>query len=377
MSAKPLRALHVFPSFGHGGQQARFAELANAWGGAYEHHVVAMDGDHGAAEKVDERVDLHIHHVPPPLPGPLDVRALAVGRRVASEIAPDILCTYNWGSIEWVIANRILPVAGHVHFEDGFGPDEANGDFIQRRVLMRRAMLGENSTVVVPSRVLEKVAREIWEIPEPRVKRLPNGVDLARFSPDGPIDRRAPEGTVAVGSVGALRPEKNIARLIRIFHRASEGLDARLIIVGDGPERGALEADARTRGISEQVVFVGAVAAPERFFRGFDLFALTSDTEQMPLGLMEAMATGKTCLATDVGDVAHMLAEDNAPFVFEKTAEADMVSGLRTLLQDRDRREVIGAANRRVAERDFDRAAMAERYDRVLRDAAARTRRAK
>jgi len=359
-------ALHVFPTFGIGGQQTRFATLANAWGDRWSHHVASIDGDFACAERVEEGVELHIHHLPPRVPGPFDVRAAFIARRVLAEVRPDVLCTYNWGSIEWAAANRIAPLAPHVHFEDGFGPDEADGAFIRRRVLMRRAMFAGGSTVVVPSRTLERVALDVWRLPAERVRRLPNGIDLDVFRPDGDVERLAGPETVVVGAVGALRPEKNIKRLIRTFHRAAEGLDAKLVIVGDGPERGALETAALERGLADRVAFVGAVAGPARFMRGFDIYALSSDTEQMPLGLMEAMACGLPCASTDVGDVAHMLGPESGGVVVPKDAEADYAASLRQLIGDKALRARLGAANRRIALEDYALDAMAERFEGAL-----------
>ena len=77
--------------------------------------------------------------------------------------------------------------------------------------------------------------------------------------------------------------------------------NARLVICGDGSERQALEAAARANNIVDQVVFTGYLDKPELALAGFDIFAMSSDTEQMPYGLLEAMSAGLPVAATDVG----------------------------------------------------------------------------
>ena len=156
-----------------------------------------------------------------------------------------------------------------------------------------------------------------------------------------------------IGTVAALRPEKNLGRLLRAFALLPEGCQARLVIAGDGPERAALEALARELGVAERVQFTGHVADPARLYGGFDLFALSSDTEQMPLTVLEAMAAGLPVVATEVGDVRAMLCPENDPFVGPKEAAA-LAERLRDLLADAALRQRIGAANRAKAERDFD-----------------------
>ena len=177
--------------------------------------------------------------------------------------------------------------------------------------------------------------------------------------------RRQPD-EVLVGTVGALRAEKNIGRLMRLFTKLKAEPPVRLVIVGNGPEREALEALAGDLGIADRVTFAGEVADPERIVKQFDIFALTSDTEQMPYCLIEAMATGLPVVATDVGDVAAMLPAANQPFVAPPEAETLLAAQLQRLAERPDLRKTIGDLNRRHARKRFDRQAMLERYHQLF-----------
>jgi glycosyltransferase involved in cell wall biosynthesis len=351
------RLLHVFPSFAVGGAQMRLIAVANHFGRHLDHSIIALDGDTAAAAALAPGLAVRFPA--------LDARkgdTLGSVRRYAATLRtlqPDVLVTHNWGSIEWAMANA-LAGRRHVHIEDGFGPEERTRQ-LPRRVLTRRLVL-RRATVVLPSRTLWRLATGTWRLPERRVRYVPNGIDLARFAPAPPdAAAAAPRAVPVIGTVAGLRPEKNVARLLRAVAALPAGLPARLTIVGEGPERPALDALAATLGIAERVTFAGHLAAPERAYREFDVFALSSDTEQMPLSVLEAMASGLAVAASDVGDVAEMLAAPNRRFVVPRE-DAALSAALAALLADPVLRHDLGAANRARAEAAFDQATMFAAY---------------
>ena len=340
--------LHVFSSFAVGGVQIRFASVVNHFGTRWRHAIVAMDGDLACRERLDPALDVSFPAVQVRKGDALgNVRRF---RRVLRDLRPHALLTSNWGTIEWAMANWV-PLVRHVHVEDGFGPEEARGQ-LRRRVLLRRLLL-RRRTVVLPSRTLFKMATDVWRLNPAWLRYVPNGVDLSRF-----VARPPGEGaTPVVGTVAALRGEKNIARLLRAFRLASDGVPGRLVIVGGGPEQGALQALAGELGLDGRVQFTGPVPQPAACYRGFDVFAMSSDTEQMPLSLLEAMASGLPVAATDVGDIRAMLAPANQPFVVQRD-DAALAAALRALLLQPGLRVQLGAANRRQAEEQYDQQGM-------------------
>jgi glycosyltransferase involved in cell wall biosynthesis len=354
MPAEPPLLLHAFATFAVGGPQMRFAALANRFGARARHAVIAMDGNLAARDRLSP--DLAVAY-PPVVIRKGDT--LGNVRRFAAQLRslrPDLLVTYNWGAIEWAMANALIG-RRHVHIEDGFGPEEQARQ-LPRRALTRRLVL-RRATVVLPSRTLRRIATDIWRLPARCVRYVPNGIDLARFRPAEPGARAVP----VIGTVAGLRPEKNLARLLRAF--AALPAPARLRIVGDGPQRPALAALTAALGIAERVEFMGAMADPAPAYRGFDLFALSSDTEQMPLSVLEAMASALPVAATDVGDVAGMLAEPNRRFVVARD-EAALAGALAALLADPALRQALGAANRARAEAEFDQERMFATYGALL-----------
>jgi glycosyltransferase involved in cell wall biosynthesis len=341
--------VHVFPTFAVGGAQVRFAALANRFGREFRHMVVSLDGNLGCRERLRPDLDVTFPAVDAPK-GAMLANAWRF-RRLLRAWRPDLLVTGNWGAIEFALAN-LLPIARHIHVVDGFGPEERTHQ-IPRRVLLRRFVL-RGSLVALPSRNLVRIATELWKLPPSSVRYVPNGIDLDRFAMPDP---RAPDRVPVIGTVAALRAEKNIGRLLRAFAAVTQQRPCRLTIVGDGPERPALEAQAQALGVAARVTFTGHRDDTPALYAGFDVFALTSDTEQMPLSVIEAMASGLPVAATDVGDVRTMVAADNAAFV-GALDDAAIAASLATLLDDPARRARIGTANLAKARQDFDQASM-------------------
>jgi glycosyltransferase involved in cell wall biosynthesis len=364
----PKTLLHVFPSFAIGGQQTRFATIAARLDQAYRHVIVSLDGRDTARGL---------------LPGSLDARMLGVPRaarrrsgglralidyaRAIRMVRPDVLVTYNWGSIEWAIVNRLYSGLPHVHLEDGFQRDEADRQ-LGRRVLARRLVL-RRSAVVVPSRTLAALATREWRLPSSIVTYIPNGIDAHRFdvAPDpGGFFDRAGAGCV-IGAFAPLRAEKNLGRLLRAFARLDG--TARLVICGDGPEAAPLRAMADALGVRDRVTVTGHVRAPELVMGAFDVFAITSDTEQMPYAVLEAMCARLPVVGTDVGDIAAMVHPDNRRFVVPRDEPEPLAAALRELQSDAGLRRHLGARNRADVESRFTIERMTADFARILEGA--------
>lgn len=370
--ARPARLLHCHSTFALGGKEARAVRLMNAFGDEAEHVVLsAMPGALAAREAIDPGIRVAFPDDAPPLhgkPGPSRYAGLA--RYMAGF---DLVLSYNWGSMDIAGARRLFAPVRRlpplIHHEDGFNEDEASRQK-PARVWYRRLMLPTAAKLVVPSQRLERIAREIWRQPPARIERIPNGIRLpneAEIAAPLPIPGVEPGGGLVVGTVAGLRPVKNLRRLVRIFAQGAPG-DARLVILGEGPDRGAIVAEAEQAGVAGRVILPGFVRDPVRCMAGFDIFALSSDSEQFPISLVEAMACGLPGLMTDVGDIAAMAAPQNRPFILPPADEAGLAAQLARLAADPALRRAIGAANRAVALRDFAEQAMIKRYHKLYWD---------
>ena len=314
--------LHVFPTFVPGGAQVRTVRLMAAFGDAYRHAVLALDGQTSARELVPGEVDLELLPPFPKAGGFATVRAL---REILSTLRPDLVCTYNWGAMDAVLAGRLFLAGRVIHHEDGFGPDEADG-FKRRRVWMRRWMLPRANAVVVPSFTLAELARDLWKLPDRCVFRIANGIRIEEFpAADGQPALRAelgiPTSAFCVGYVGHLRAEKNPVRFVQAFAELSDR-GAHGLVLGEGGEREAVERCARELGVADRVHLVGHQKETSRYYRAMDAFCISSNTEQMPVSLLEAMAAHLPVVSTDVGDVARIVPPSQRDLVVPCDASA-------------------------------------------------------
>ena len=343
----PPEIFHVFPSFGHGGVPIRISAILNHLRAPYRHVVAALDGNLDCRSRLDPGLDVSLRH-----PEFAAGRPLSRLRKIARCLAaarPDLLVTYNWGSIEWALVNRLFARLPHIHMDSGFGVVEATR-LRPRRVMMRRVALARTRRIVVPSHTLMRIAEHGWHIDPAVLTHIPNGVDCDRF------DTAADPGLIAgfekrpgeliVGTVAPLRPEKNLTRLIDAFAALADRFPVRLLIVGDGSERRLLEARAATHDIAGRVIFAGHVDAPEKVLGLIDVFAMSSDTEQMPNALIQAMAAGRPVAAVGVGDISRILPPANRPFVAPPADTEGLAAAIAALLADAALRDRVAAANR-------------------------------
>lgn len=369
----PIRILHCHSTFNLGGKEARCVRLMNAFGDAAEHVVLsAMPDRLGARDAIDRRVKVDFPGDAPSLqgkPGPLRYAKLARYMR-----GFDLVLTYNWGSFDAVMARRLLGGPPLVHHEDGFNEDEAER-LNPKRNLYRRLGLPGAYRLVVPSHRLERIAREAWRQRAVKIARIPNGIDVDAYRKpmigDTYQDLATRHGEIVIGTVAGLRAVKNLPRLVRAFaDMAHKG--ARLVIVGEGPESEAIAAQARASGVAARVEMPGFLRNPSDWIGQFDIFALSSDSEQFPISLVEAMAAGLPVVATNVGDVAAMVSDDNRPLIVDPIDEIAFAMALDALAARSDLRREIGLANREKAEALYDEQAMIAAYARLYGEAIGR-----
>ncbi|MEK6638636.1 MAG: glycosyltransferase family 4 protein [Pseudomonadota bacterium] len=360
-----MKILHCHSTFSLGGKEARAVRLMNVFGDAAEHVILSAVPDAlGARDAIDPAI--RVSFPGDAAPSLCGKPALARYRDLREYMRGfDLVLTYNWGAMDAVAARRCRP-AGQpplIHHEDGFNADEGVR-LNWKRNWFRRLMLPTATRLVVPSRRLEGIARTVWKQSAKRILRIPNGIDVGRYA-GAPEEARIPgftraPGDIIVGTLAGLRSVKNLPRLVRAI--AAQPPHVKLLIIGDGPERDAIVGEAVRVGIAGRVLLVGFLADPYRYIGHFDMFALSSDSEQFPISLVEAMAAGLPVVATDVGDVKAMVAAENQAFIVDVADEVGFAAALSKLSADQALRNTIGAANKVVAIREYDEAAMIESY---------------
>jgi glycosyltransferase involved in cell wall biosynthesis len=308
MSA-PIRVLYVVGNFVAGGAERHLIELWKRIDRSRFEVVIACFRREGAFLAEAESLGWSVHE-------------LAVGRRIydaaglvgfarlvhlVRDLRPQVIHGYLFGP------NLYAALAGRLAGVRVVAVAKRNVDAFEtpRQVLMQR--LAHRLATHVTA-VSEAVADSVVAlgVPRSRITVIPNGVDAARFVPPAPVEeaRRVLGGDTSplVGSVGCLAARKDYGTLLESLRLlADRGLAFRAALVGEGPDRDALEARSAALGLADRVRFLGERADVDRLLVGMDVFVLSSREEGIPNALLEAMAAGRACVATAVGGTPEVL----------------------------------------------------------------------
>jgi N-acetyl-alpha-D-glucosaminyl L-malate synthase BshA len=197
------------------------------------------------------------------------------------------------------------------------------------------------------------------------IEVIPNFVDTERFHPsEHPRDAGAPPVAIHVSNFRAV---KRVPWLVEAFAEASRGTDARLALVGDGPEEPAALERATALGVLDRVDFHGMRDDLPELLARADVFCLSSSTESFGLSALEAMATGTPVVATRVGGVPEVVRDGETGYLVDRDDRAGFAARLRALFDDRARARALGAAARADAVERFHRRVIVARYEDLYR----------
>jgi glycosyltransferase involved in cell wall biosynthesis len=227
-----------------------------------------------------------------------------------------------------------------------------------------RALRYVDAVTTVNREIAEYFVNEL-KVPACHVEPIPNAVDPALLSLRHDPETRAAlglEGKFVVGSLGRLHKDKDLPTLIKAFAQLKQHqVPSALIVVGDGDERGALQALVGELGLTDEVQFWGATRDVARLFSLADVFAISSVAEGLPMALLEAMSSGLACVATRVGGIPDVLSGDNGILVPSGDSSA-LASVLGRLAASPDLVRALGAAARDTVVARFSLASAVDRY---------------
>lgn len=200
-------------------------------------------------------------------------------------------------------------------------------------------------------------------IEEDAIEVIPNFVDVDLFHP-GAGSRSGPPTAVHVSN---FRPVKRVPWLVQAFAEAVGDRDARLVLVGEGPDQDECRRLSREHGLGERVRFLGTRDALPELLAPADVFLLASREESFGLSALEAMSCGTPVLATDVGGVGEVVQDGISGRLCPVEDRAAYARALGELLFDRDLARALGAAARRAAEERFERRRVVACYEALYR----------
>jgi glycosyltransferase involved in cell wall biosynthesis len=337
-----------------GGAEVSLATLICALGDAVEPTLMATDRD--VLAWIAERTPGVTAVLLPHARDKRDLAAIAAHLRAVRRHRPDIFHAnlhHSWSGAYGILAAQLAPGVRTVAVEHSLWTVCTPG---QRR-RRRRLDAGLDAHVAVSSRLAREVEVLLGR-PPGSIETVHNGVPDLRVEP---LPRVRSEPTV--GFVGRLAAgEKGLDVLLLALARLP-GVAA--VLVGDGPDRAALEALAGELGLAERVVFMGWSNDVRRLLPGFDVLAQPSRREGFGISVVEAMLAEVPVVATDAGGMAEVIV-DGVTGVTVPADDPDALAGaLAGLLDDPSRRRAMGAEGRRIALERFSADAMAAAFARV------------
>ncbi len=351
--------VHVLSSFGVGGQERVALDLAigqRARGHAVSVLSLAPPPDGPMAEEF-ARAGVAVGCVPkrPGLDPTLVPRLFVELRRRGA----DVVHTHNPQPLIYGAPAARLAGAAAIHTKHGVNP----GSRGQR--LLRRGVARLTHAFVAVSDTTAAQARAQRDAPLDRLHTIPNGIRLERYAPD-PEARAAARVELGlgdawvVGTVGRFDGYKNQAMLVRAMAPLLSSR-VRLVIVGDGEGRPEVEVAVAALPEPRWVVMTGRRMDVPRLVHAFDVFALSSKSEGLPLVVPEAMAAGLPIVTTAVGGLPSVVDEGETGLLVPVEEQA-LAAALARLERDRDLARAMGARARQAALARYSHDRMVEAY---------------
>jgi len=363
---KDVHVLHVVPGLGPGGMELTMGRVITSLAQAgIRHSIACLKGEADIADRLPASTDIHCFHSRPNEPQlPLRIA------RLIRTVRPTVIHARNWGAWPDSAAGRLLarPIVPLVFSFHGLG----RAGYMPLRRRVASWFLSRMTTYLFTvSEQSKRMLVDKWGWPADRTNVIPNGVDIQRFCPSGNSN---PRKQLIVGTVGNLRPVKNHAILVRACaDLVRRGMDLQLHIAGEGALRSDLTALAESLGIGGRFQLVGLIEDVPKFLHGLDVFVLSSDSEQHPNALNEAMACGLSCVATEVGCVEELLDSGRCGRIVSPGDTAGLTAALADLLADRKQRERLGASARQRACDHYSSQRMVTAYEEMYRRLSLRT----
>jgi glycosyltransferase involved in cell wall biosynthesis len=301
----------------------------------------------------------------------LDIRAWVTILRCLRRAGIDVVHSHKFGAnIGAVVLGRLagVPVVAHEHgLRHGLS---------RTRRLADRHVIGRLAAVVLCVSEADRHRLVTTEgLPDQKVRLIRLGIPAPEAPSIAPADARGelgldPAGVVVVATA-MLRPEKRLDILLAAVARIEPACNLTVVIVGDGPERAALEAQAALLDLGSRVRFLGARTDVARVLAAADIGVLCSDREGTPLALLEYMQAGLGIVATAVGGVPDVIRDDVEGLLVAPGAPDALARAMSRLAADRDLRQRLGDAARSRCATEFDISTLAGSLERLYRSVQA------
>ena len=318
-----LRVCHVIGSLRYGGAERQFVNLLNNLPVSEKHALILDDirsdglGKLLAEDITRREIGLRLRYAPYYV---LRIAGILRDWRI------NVLHAHMyWANLYGSLAAKLAGVPVFITSEHGKNPwKKPYHQWIERNVISRVA-----SKRICVSEDILNIRRDLDGIPERQLICMPNGTDVPVRKKHSPGER------IVIGTLGRFVEAKDYISLIRSADIVrSSGHDFTLYILGDGPERAAMEAEVRRLRLEDSIHMPGFQSDITEWLSRFDIFAMSSRREGQPMALLEAMAYGLPVVSTRVGGIPETLEDGKEGILVEPENPKALADALLVLMQD-------------------------------------------
>jgi len=296
------------------------------------------------------------------LKGWLDIRALIKIRRILTEYHIDIIHTHLiradiYGRLAAIRFNTLFIITT-IHNLDFYRKEKKY--FILK--LLDSYLSKFNDKIITVSKSVMEFTINNQNIPSDKFVTIYNSVDLERFQPTYRYNK-IKNNNYTVGFLGRLHKQKNLPTLLKateLVNRENKGI--KFLIGGEGPEKEKLVKITENLNLINTITFIDYVSDVVNFFTKIDIFVLSSIIEGHPLALLEAMASGLPCVATDAGGISETIINGESGFVVEKSNPLQLAKKIIEIANNTQLQQKMGRKGREIVEEKFNSIIFAQKH---------------
>lgn len=351
--------VHIVYGFHIGGLEKLLVSTINKLGNEYRHTIICLTSASDISEQLTQPVEIICLNKAAGNDPSIYLKIYQHLKR----LKPDITQTYNLATIEYQCIASLAKVPLRLHAEHGRDSYDPFGKVRKYRYLRKLCSLLIHRIIAVSDELYQWLLADVG-LPPHKVVLVQNGIDTEYFRPqkDSPTP---PNQLFTIGHVARLQTIKNQSLLIQAFHQACKSdpefcNNSQLVIVGDGELRSQLELEAQNG--PGRILFTGNQPKVRPYYAQFDLFALTSISEGIPLTLLESMAMGVPHIVSLVGGIGEVIQSGKTGLSFKSNDTGALTHSLLQLYRHKEQLTRMGTAARERIETTFSQHAMLEAY---------------
>jgi glycosyltransferase involved in cell wall biosynthesis len=310
--------------------------------------LVTFDRSNSSAEFVAAARELELEVDVIPERGRFDPSVISALRRIIEERSPDVVVTHQVKSHFLMRLSKLWQRYPWVAFNHGYTTTDRKMLLYNR---LDRWSLPKADRVVA---VCEAFAQELTKmgVPHERIHVQHNSirpeptvsVEEARALRKQLDIKEAERMILAVGRLSKEKAQIDLLRAFRIVIDKNPELNSKLVVVGDGPERGNLEVKAESIGIADRIIFAGQVSNAQAFYAAADVLVNPSHSEGSPYVLLEAMAANLPIVATAVGGVPEMVEDNETALLVPAGNPRELADAIARVLSDEELAHTLSAS---------------------------------